>query len=168
MVAPLILIGGAYLLLKKDKVKPVKDTVEDTVEDTENVPIPQPTDEILPDTWTATYFEGNDYVWKYGVSMGLAYDDGSSNLRYEYYWFVGNADHTTFARTSKPENGGHYQVDGVWAKAYADEQAARAAVDAMNEGEEEPDDEPAPPTLPTQPDFGLGNNWGYTPNFGGI
>jgi hypothetical protein len=126
--------------------------------------------------WTLVYTIDDSYVWKYSVSTGLLYDDGTDTRGYEDYYVIGNADHTSFVRESQTATG-HIQIDGSFAKVYADEAAAIAEADRMNEPDDgtgpstgpvsEPDDdgETVDPTLPVKPGFGFGN---YTPSFGVI
>lgn len=188
MVYPLILIGGAYLILKKGKddgkgsfkcvypqIKIQNDRGEWVCGLDPDFKPPQPTDEVLEDTWDMVYNEGKDYVWKLGVGMGLAYDDDSSSLHYEYFYMIGNEEGNAFARESQTDYG-HYQTQYGYAKVYSDEAAAIARVVELNEPSE---DDPLDPTqpqpddeedeeddgfggLPTQPSFGLG----YNPSFG--
>jgi len=130
---------------------------------------PRPNDDQFADmdeeTWDAVYVAGERTVWAHGVLMGLLYDDGTDNRYYEYHYIIGNANHTTFVREA---DGTYGHIFNGMAKVYANEAAAIAEADRLNEPDDdgtspvqpEGDDNGGGNTLPLRPPTGLGN--GYT------
>ncbi len=128
-------------------------------------------------TWENVYEFDGRIVWKHGVLMGLLFDTGVDERYYEYHYLIGSSDHSSFVHESQTDFG-HLQIDGAWAKAYADEAAAIAEVDRLGA----PDDTGTGPVLPEpeddgdtddgggfnlQPSTGFGDN-GYSSYYGGI
>lgn len=165
MTLPLIgvIIGIAWLRSRKNCDDVV---VVDDADPTQAVP--DQFADMAEITWEAVYTVGDDTVWKYGVLMGLLYDDGTDDRYYEYHYLIGNSTHTSFTRESSTFFG-HLQIDGYWAKVYANEAAAIAEADRLNEPDDgsspqpqpqpQPDDDDDAPSLPpyvnpTLPSFG--------------
>ena len=119
---------------------------------------PTPTNEALEDTWEAIYTSGDLTVWRKGESAGASYSDGTNNLYYEYYIYVGNSNHTVLiqepiAGSSKTQN-----------RVFSSEDEAISYVDMKNAPKDDPTAPEAEPqipedeeddggfSLPTQPD----------------
>lgn len=159
----LIIWGSTYLYIRKK----VGESDEESDEEQPAQPAENQFDDMEQYTWKSTYFEGDDYVWKYGVLSGIKWDNGEDTRHYEYYWLVGNSDYTSFVKESDTSTG-HKDINGSWAKIFDSEQSAKQHVDDKNapatdgptapqgEPQEEEDDDPS---FPNQ------GGWMYQPRF---
>jgi hypothetical protein len=168
------ILGLGYILARKNKADSPSvpdDGGRDDGLDPSYPPqaVPDQFSDMEEITWDNVYQVGNDVVWAHGVLYGLKYDDGTDTRRYEYHYLIGSVDHKTFTSDSTASSGlGHIQIDGSWAKVYADEQAAISEVDRMNvddgsgvspqpQPQPQPDDDDVAPSLPpyVKPSYGF-------------
>ena len=108
MLVPVLVVGGiAYLLLREGKEKPEEPTPTPTPD-----PTPTPTD---PSTtkWTETASWQGEYAEKgydgtervvWGLTMGIRFQDGSTEMGDTQYILIGNKTHTAF-RTANSDRG---------------------------------------------------------------
>ena len=126
---------------------------------------PEPTNEALETTWEEIYTSGDLTVWRKGCSAGNAYSDGTNNLYYEYYIYVGNSDHSILIQ--EPIAGSNKTQPRV----FSDENEAIAYVDAKN-APKEPTQPTTPEVEPSIPDNEEEDDGGFSipnpPPFGGF
>ena len=133
---------------------------------------PQPDDDQFDDMDETTMEEvwsnedGLVKVWKMGVLMGVRYDNGVDQRRYEYHYRVGNSDGSAFA--SEATGGGSSKAIQFKTESLA---IAYATKEDDSGGSPQKPDDPTPPPpsnpRPSLPDLGGGMQQ-LSPTFGGM
>ena len=179
MIPQLVILYGAYRILRDRKPTESKPDIDDDSE----LPEERPDEQVWTKTskWSAEYTttgEGGDQVvWFY--TSGIRYADGTADWSDSTYIVIGNKNHTSFLSSNtdggsidiaKEYTGGDKDSKNVIvfasladAEAKADELANPEPTDPTDPTQpqkpQEPDeDAPSRPSFPTQPSF---------PSFGG-
>lgn len=177
---PLLAVLGVYLWLEMDRasVKPKPKPKPEPRPDP-----PRPADDQFEDMDEETIekvYSGDGFaVFKIGFLMGLIYDDGTDQRRYEYSFVIGNEEGTSFVSANSDRGTrtiqGQKRVMVFPSRQAAIEDAERPRGNDPNDPtspqpqpqpEEDEPEPPRPPMPPLAP--GFGGMPSLSPNFGGI